>query len=74
VTNRVSVHKLFGSPDDHKLVSSLTLFSGVAADLDDAGSARFVEQANEILDRAETQRLHRCAVTQRFLESSDARP
>lgn len=75
VTNRVSVHKLFGSPDDHKLVSSLTLFAGVAADLDDAGWARFVEQAKDILDHAETQRLPRCAVTQRFLvESSDARP
>jgi uncharacterized protein (DUF1810 family) len=74
VTNRVSVHKLFGSPDDHKLVSSLTLLAGVAAELDDAGWARFVEQANEVLAQAETQGLPRCAVTRGFLESGDARP
>ena len=75
ITNRVSIRTLFGAPDDHKLVSSLTLFAGVAADLDDAEAwARFVEQANDILDQAETQHLSRCAVTQRFLETTDARP
>jgi hypothetical protein len=64
-----------GSPDDLKLVSSLTLFAGVAAALEDTDSwYRFVEQANEILDEAETQQLPRCIVTQRFLASSDARP
>lgn len=75
VTNRVAVHRLFGSPDDHKLVSSLTLFAGVAAGLDDPASwARFVEQADEILDRAESQHLPRCVLTQQFLESDEARP
>jgi uncharacterized protein (DUF1810 family) len=75
ITKRVSIRKLFGSPDDQKLVSSLTLFAGVATDLDDAETwARFVEQADTILDQAETQHLPRCAVTQRFLETSDARP
>jgi uncharacterized protein (DUF1810 family) len=74
VTNRVSVHRLFGSPDDHKLVSSLTLFAGVAAALEDTEWNRFVKRANEILDESETQQLPRCVVTQRFLECSDARP
>lgn len=75
VTNCVSVSQLFGSPDDHKLVSSLTLFAGVADDLDDAQRwTRFVEQANEILDQAETKHLPRCTVTQRFLEPDNAPP
>lgn len=45
-------------------------------DIDNSESwASFVAQCNDILDLAETQRLPRCAVTQRFLvESSDARP
>lgn len=69
ITHQVSMNKLFGSPDDYKLVSSLTLFAGIADDLDDHTSwARFVEQVNEILDQAEAQRLPRCARTQRFLE------
>lgn len=72
VIDRVTIRHLFGSPDDHKLVSSLTLFAGVADDLDDAEHwTRFVEQANGILDEAGEQRLPRCAVTQRFLGSRD---
>ena len=66
------LRKLFGRPDDHKLVSSLTLFAGVASQLGDDWSTT-VAQANEILDQAETQGLPRCATTQRFL-GADARP
>src|SRR5436190_9003843 len=32
----ISVRALFGRPDDQKLVSSLTLFAGIANDLSDA--------------------------------------
>src|SRR5215203_5046957 len=35
VEHDVTVRKLFGQPDDHKLVSSPTLFAGVATDLGD---------------------------------------
>jgi uncharacterized protein (DUF1810 family) len=67
----VRVRQLFRQPDDHKLVTSLTLFAGVAADLGDNWTATVV-QANEILDRAAEQGLLRCAATQRFL-ADDAR-
>jgi uncharacterized protein (DUF1810 family) len=66
VDRGVTVRQLFGQPDDHKLVSSLTLFAGAAADLGDDWTATLVT-ANEILDRAAEQGLPRCATTQRFL-------
>ena len=68
----VTLRKLFGQPDDHKLVSSLTLFAGVASQLGDDWTTT-VAKANEILDQAETQGLPRCATTRRFL-ADDARP
>ena len=69
VDRGVTVRQLFGQPDDQKLVSSLTLFAGVAADLGDDW-APTVAQANEILDRAAEQGLPRCAATQRFLAAN----
>ena len=66
VDRGVTVGQLFGQPDDHKLVSSLTLFAGVAADLGDDWTATVVG-ANEILDRAAEHGLPRCAATERFL-------
>ena len=71
VGSGVTVRKLFGRPDDHKFVSSLTLFAGVANQLGGDWS-RTIEQANELLEQGETQGLVPCAVTQRFL--ADARP
>lgn len=66
IEHGVSVHDLFGAPDDAKLVSSLTLFSEVARvrfpDLAD-----MVVQADAILDAATRQGLRRCDVTRRFL-------
>ncbi len=67
----ISVRTLFGRPDDQKLVSSLTLFAGIASDLGDAW-APTVAKADEVLDRAESQGLPRCPTTQRFLDA-DAR-
>jgi uncharacterized protein (DUF1810 family) len=61
-----TIRALFGRPDDQKLVSSLTLFADVAATLGDDW-AQMVTQANELLDRAQTQGLPRCATTQRIL-------
>ena len=66
-----TIPELFGPPDDHKLVSSLTLFAGIASELGDE-FAPTVAKADEVLDRAESQGLPRCATTQRFL-STDAR-
>lgn len=60
---------LSGRPDDQKLVSSLTLFAAVAADLGDDWSST-VMKANEILDAADSQGLSRCAVTQRFMAAA----
>ena len=68
----VTIRDLFGRPDDQKLVSSLTLFAGVAGDLGEDW-ADTVAKANEILDHAEAQGLPRCATTRRFL-ATDARP
>ena len=68
----VTLSKLFGQPDDHKLVSSLPLFAGVASQLGDDWTTT-VAKANEILDQAETQGLPRCVTTRRFL-GDDARP
>jgi uncharacterized protein (DUF1810 family) len=67
----VSIRQLFGRPDDQKLVSSLTLFAGIATDHGDDW-APTVAKAHEVLDRAESQGLPRCPTTQRFL-GADAR-
>ena len=67
----VTLRELFDRPDDHKLVSSLTLFSGVADQVGGDWSTT-VEQANELLKQAETQGLAPCTITQRFV--ADARP
>jgi len=72
VDRGVTLRQLFGQPDDHKIVSSLTLFAGVAADLGDEWTTTVVK-ANEILDRAAEQGLPRCTATQCFL-ADDARP
>lgn len=69
----VAVRHLFGRPDDHKLVSSLTLFAAADAELDDTWTP-LVTHAHEILDEAVAEGLpHPCLVTERFL-AADARP
>jgi uncharacterized protein (DUF1810 family) len=73
VDTGVGIRHLFGRPDDHKLVSSLTLFAAVAADLDDTWTP-LVTHAHEILDEAAAEGLpDRCVATERFL-AADARP
>jgi uncharacterized protein (DUF1810 family) len=70
VVERASpVRELFGSPDDAKLVSSLTLFAAVARGLDTplTEAAAFVARADEILQAAYGQGLARCTVTERFV-------
>jgi uncharacterized protein (DUF1810 family) len=67
-----SVRSLFGRPDDQKLISSLTLFAGVAADLGDDWTV-LRANANDVLDLAAEQGLPRCTATQRFL-TADAGP
>jgi len=69
VGNGVSVRALFGRPDDQKLVSSLTLFGTVAANLGDEWAST-VAQANAVLDVAADQGLPSCATTQRFLAAT----
>jgi uncharacterized protein (DUF1810 family) len=63
------VHELFGSPDDAKLVSSLTLFAAAARALDPTLTdvAAFMTSADEILQAAYGQGLARCTVTERFV-------
>ena len=53
VERQVSVRSLFGSPDDAKLVSSLTLFAGIAHRLGhtDRALATFLHRADQILAR-----------------------
>jgi uncharacterized protein (DUF1810 family) len=69
VERDVSLRSLFGSPDDAKLVSSLTLFAGIAHCLDhsDPTVATFLVQADEILRAAYAQGLARCTTTETFL-------
>ena len=61
-----TIRALFGRPDDQKLVSSLTLFGGLADGLGDDWT-KTARQITELLDLAETQGLPRCSTTQRFL-------
>jgi len=67
----MTVRNLFGRPDDQKLVSSLTLFAGIAEQLGGEWSTT-VAQANELLERAQAEGLAPCAITQAFL-AGDAR-
>ncbi|HEX3087769.1 MAG TPA: DUF1810 family protein [Ilumatobacteraceae bacterium] len=67
VQRGVTVHDLFGSPDDIKLVSSLTLFSGAARQLESDDFALFVHEADEILQAAYAQGLGRCTTTEELL-------
>jgi uncharacterized protein (DUF1810 family) len=61
-----TIRALFGRPDDQKLVSSLTLFGGLADGLGDDWTTT-ARRITELLDLAETQGLPRCSTTQRFL-------
>ena len=67
VQRGLTVHDLFGSPDDTKLVSSLTLFCGAARRLESDDDASFIDEANEILKAAYAQGLARCTTTEEFL-------
>jgi uncharacterized protein (DUF1810 family) len=64
VEHGVSIGELFGSPDDAKLVSSLTLFAAAGRESEQTS---FVTQADEILHAAYVQGLAQCTTTQRFL-------
>jgi uncharacterized protein (DUF1810 family) len=64
IGHRISVRALFGSPDDQKLVSSLTLFTSVAAGLAPTPErTTLLARGNEVLDAAADQGLARCATT-----------
>ena len=68
IGNSVSLRALFGSPDDQKLVSSLTLFATVAGDGEPtAERTALIVDANEILDAAASEGLARCAATRAAL-------
>lgn len=54
------IHDVFGSPDDLKLVSSLTLFESAA---EQDGPAQLAEQCRELLEAADAQGFAPCAVT-----------
>ncbi|MEP7201003.1 MAG: DUF1810 family protein [Ilumatobacteraceae bacterium] len=70
VEGGTTIHNLFGSPDDAKLVSSLTLFAGAARRLDAAEPdlRTFITQVDEVLEAASTQGLARCTTTEIFIE------
>jgi uncharacterized protein (DUF1810 family) len=69
VEGHVTIHNLFGSPDDSKLVSSLTLFEGVADDCDlpEPDIVAFVTKADQVLQAAYAEGIAPCADTDRFL-------
>ena len=70
VGSDVSIHHMFGSPDDAKLVSSLTLFTGVALTRTPELS-RLIVQAAAILAAATAQGLEPCQITMAFLQAGD---
>ena len=72
VEEGVTVHALFGSPDDAKLVSSLTLFATVARRLQPPSPdiATFATQADDILRLAYSQGLDKCITTTRFVTAT----
>ena len=72
VEEGVTVGALFGSPDDLKLVSSLTLFTAVARQLQQRSPdiANFATQADDILRAAYAQGLERCTTTERFMTAT----
>jgi uncharacterized protein (DUF1810 family) len=61
-----TIQRLFGAPDDSKLVSSLTLFGSVS----DATDGVLRTQVDEILTAAAEQGLGRCTVTAAFVDPS----
>jgi uncharacterized protein (DUF1810 family) len=63
VRRGAGIHAIFGSPDDAKLVSSLTLFRGAAQRLDPEGWGGFVGQIDAILAAAARQGLPPCPAT-----------
>jgi uncharacterized protein (DUF1810 family) len=69
VENGVTIRDLFGSPDDAKLVSSLTLFAGVARQhgSPDVDLVELIEKAEEILQAADAQGFGPCTTTEQFL-------
>jgi uncharacterized protein (DUF1810 family) len=69
VDDGVTIHQLFGSPDDIKLVSSLTLFAAAGRRIDQPAPAilAFVAQADDVLQVAYSQGFHRCTTTERFV-------
>lgn len=64
VERGLHVHEMFGLADDAKLVSSLTLFAGVAGEVE---RDTFLTHAGEILQAAYEQGLGRCIITEEFL-------
>lgn len=60
VRQGIPVHDVFGSPDDLKLVSSLTLFLAAA---EREGRIELAARCGALLDAAERQGLPRCPVT-----------
>lgn len=68
----VTVYALFGSPDDAKLVSSLTLLVAVAKRLQQPSPdiATFATQADDILQVAYSQGLGKCTTTTRFMTAA----
>jgi uncharacterized protein (DUF1810 family) len=66
VDRHLGVHDVFDTPDDLKLVSSLTLFHAAATR---TGHQVLAEHCTEVLDEAERQGFRRCAVTLRVLEA-----
>lgn len=70
VERGTTIRDLCGSPDDAKLVSSLTLFAGVARRLHDPQPdvVTFIARSDEILHAADGQGLAQCTTTQRWLD------
>jgi hypothetical protein len=69
VEGGITIRDLFGSPDDVKLVSSLTLFARVARQDGSPGPhlVAFIARADEILEAANSQGFDPCTKTERFL-------
>lgn len=69
VRQDVTIARLMGAPDDLKLVSSLTLFGGVAARLGTPEGEELATMCEQVLAAAAAQGFPRCVVTTSALAS-----
>lgn len=71
VSHGIGLTALMGSPDDFKLVSSVTLFGTIARRSGDAQLEQLADHCDEVIEQAELQGFPRCVATMDFLAANE---